>query len=164
MVTQTAERRKLIDILVEVASTTGIDPADIIGPKRRALFVEARSFFAHQAKAEGYRLIDIGEALGGRSHSVVSAYLNAKEERSTMNKEELRKKVQGLTVEEKKALVSEIADSGTKEERDTLAEIFSGLERSRVADVETGAARGKAHQPSSTEERKKANADWWDGL
>lgn len=157
-----AERRKLTDMLAQVSQETGIDAADIIGKKRRALFVEARSFFARLARAEGYRLVDIGEALGGRSHTVVNLYLSDRskpKEDAPVTKEELRKEVSKLTVEEKKALVSELAGSGTKEERDTLAEIFSGLKGASVAGVEAGGAVRPPDPALSAAAKKKSFLD-----
>ena len=59
-----------------------------------------------------------------------------------MDKATLKKHVGNLTKDERKELVKEIAEQGTKEDRDNLAELFSSAERERVADASTDAARG----------------------
>lgn len=146
-------RRKLIDILAEVSAETGVDVLDITGPSRRALFVEARSFFARRARAAGYKLIDIGEALG-RSHTSVLAYFTDEEDED-VNKEKLRANVDKLTKDEKKELVKTIAETGTKEERDNLAALFSGVESERVADVEAHGAGGPPDKPLPAAKKEK---------
>ncbi len=155
-------RRKLIDILAQVSNETGVSVTDITGPTKRALYVEARSFFARLAHGEGYKLIDIGEALGGRSHTAVLEYLKDEGGSKDMTKEDLKKRVAGLNKEERKALVQEIAESGTKEERDALASLFSGAQGGPVADVETPAA-GRAAREQVHEETSKKKS-WSDDL
>lgn len=61
-----------------------------------------------------------------------------------MDKAELKKRIAGLSKDEKRELVQEIADTGTKEDRDNLAALFSSVERERLADAPEDAARGAA--------------------
>ena len=138
------ERKKLIDILAGVSLETGVDVSDLIGPKRRALFVRARSLFAQRARLADYTFLDIGEALGGRSHSTVMEYFhdeggtamqragespatsqNKKGGSPEMNKEEAKAAIKKFNKSDRKELVAAIADTGTKEERDELAAFFS---------------------------------------
>ena len=62
-----------------------------------------------------------------------------------MDKAELKKRIAGLTKEERKELVQEIADfpGTTREDRDNLAALFSGIERERLAGVSPDGAGGK---------------------
>lgn len=141
---------KLSDILADVSAETGIAAPDITGSSKRALFVRARFLFAQRARLAGYKLIDIGEALGGRAHTSVLAYFNTEKGVRIMTKEQLRQKVQGLTKEEKKELVSTIAEGlETPEERDNLARMFSEIEVSRPASMGAAADRGAAQKRNS---------------
>lgn len=69
------ERPKLIDIIAKVSKETGVSADRIISASRRALFSRARFLFAQRARDAGYMLVDIGEALGGRTHSAISNLL-----------------------------------------------------------------------------------------
>jgi DNA-binding transcriptional MerR regulator len=146
------ERKKLIDILAETSQVTGVPADQIISNSKRALFIKARSFFARAAKAEGYNLSDIGEALH-KSHSCVINYLAAKEPKpkpqggpKDMTKEQVRAAVAKLDKEERKQLVQEIAETSDKGERDHLAEFFSVVETKAppAPAVEKDADRGAA--------------------
>jgi hypothetical protein len=136
-------RKTLITLLAEASVATGVDATDIIGPSKRALYIKARIFFARAAHAEGYKLVDIGEALG-RSHSAAVTYLKPTDQRKEqtamkMSKEELRKAVDKMDETERRELVRTLGETSNKAERDLLGEIFSRLESEPlpVAPVET---------------------------
>lgn len=59
----------------EVCARTGIPVALICGPRRFAPLVAARAEFAHQARAMGATVQQIGQALGYRDHSTVVSLL-----------------------------------------------------------------------------------------
>lgn len=164
--TQTETRKKLIDILAEVSQETGVEVADLIGPKRRALFVQARSFFAQRARAAGYAFVDIGEALG-RSHSTVMEYFTQDETQdqggtADMDKEQAKAHVRKFNKADRKVVVAAIAETADKEERDDLATFFSGVEVEQPAPVETPAARRETPGQVPPEPAKKKSV--WDDL
>ena len=65
-------RRRVHEIVDEVAAATGISATDIHGKRRmRAAVAEARHLVMWRAHREGISLSDIGRALG-RDHSSVS--------------------------------------------------------------------------------------------
>lgn len=163
MTQKEGSRKKLIDILAEVSQETGVAVLDITGPEKRALFVKARSLFARRAYAEEYTYRDIGEALG-RAHTTALYYLGKaekkiKEASEDMKPEELDKAVDSLTKEETKELVKRIAKKGTKEDRDNLAALFSGVEGERVAPVETAPTGGEPRAETPRQEKKKEAFD-----
>jgi chromosomal replication initiation ATPase DnaA len=51
----------------------GFAPADVYGPKRHRVYVDARARIAAELRAEPWRLSlpEIGNALGGRDHTTV---------------------------------------------------------------------------------------------
>jgi hypothetical protein len=163
---QIEARKKLIDILAEVSMETGVEVSDLIGPKRRALYVKARSLFARRARAADYKFVDIGEALG-RSHSTILEYFEDEPQDEggpqDMNKAEAKERVKKLNKADRKILVEAIAEEGTKEERDELAGFFSGIEEvAEPAPVETGAARREAPEPLQPDPVKKKS--FWDEI
>ena len=160
-VEQQQTRKTLITLLTEASVATGVDATDIIGPSKRALFIQARIFFARAAHAEGYKLVDIGEALG-RSHSAAITYLKSTDQRKElkamkMSKEELRKAVDKMGEEERRELVRALAETSNQKERDLIGEIFSSLESEpiKVADVEAVPVGGPVAQEVSAAPKKK---------
>jgi len=161
------ERKTLITLLTEASATTGVDVTDIISPSKRALFNKARSLFALAAREQGYKLIDIGEALG-RSHSAAIAYLNKKpaqrkeQPAMKMSKAQLQKHVLDMNEEDRRELVRTLGETSNKEERDLLGEIFSSLESEPVAATQTAAARREVDTPARATPAKPKN--WLEDL
>ena len=167
MAQEAKQRKKLIDILAQVSQETGVDVTDIIGPKRRALYVKARSFFARIARDEGYAFVDIGEALGGRAHTTVMEYFHDEENEDTggpenMNKAEAKERIKKFNKEDRKNLTAAIAETADKGERDELAAFFSGSEEvAEPASVEAREAGREADRqvPEVKEQKKKSFLD-----
>lgn len=59
------------EVIADVASLFRIQPSDITGPSRRALFVDARSVVALIMRNRAYTTAEIGAMLGNRDHSSI---------------------------------------------------------------------------------------------
>lgn len=64
--------RSLAEIKKTALQGTTISEAELDGRSHRQLFVVFRREYCRAAQAEGYALVDIGAALGGRTPSTIS--------------------------------------------------------------------------------------------
>lgn len=140
--------KKLDEILVEVSHETGVTVEQLKSQSKRALFIRARSFFAHAAQAEGYNLNDIAYALN-RQHPAVINYLTKKGVKKDMaqkkwSPEDVEKKVESLTAQERRVLVEVLARKAqSKEERSEARRFFSDADgEPSPAPVEAAPAGG----------------------
>lgn len=78
---QSAERRQVQQVLVDVAVEHGVTIGDLIGPSRAYVTAQARQEVMYRLRLMGLPLKTIGWHLGGRDHSTVHHGVNIHIER-----------------------------------------------------------------------------------